>query len=104
MSNERSFLHILVPRPSKAAWVRAAQAEGLNLTEWVIRTLDAAADQVRPPWTDGLSNRTAQCLTRTGFCSRAEVEREWAKQPREWWVALPNFGNRCYTELEQWLK
>jgi hypothetical protein len=101
---EKSFLHIEVPQSSKAAWVRAAQHSGMNLTDWVTRTLDVEADNTRPPWTEGLSSRTAQCLSRTGFCTRAEVEREWAKQPREWWVSLPNFGVKCYAELEQWLK
>lgn len=38
-----SHLHIRVPSSKKAAYVKAAQASGMNLSEWVIDRLDDAA-------------------------------------------------------------
>jgi len=35
-----SFLHIRVTTRDKSAWVRKANAEGLKLSEWVIKKLN----------------------------------------------------------------
>lgn len=40
-----THLHIRLPSESKAAYVKAAQAEGLKLSDWVTRNLDRAARQ-----------------------------------------------------------
>lgn len=37
-----SHLNIRVNSQSKAGWVKQASAEGMTLTQWVIKTLDAA--------------------------------------------------------------
>ncbi len=39
----QSWLHVEVLTRQKALWVKAAQAEGLKLAAWVVKTLDAAA-------------------------------------------------------------
>lgn len=36
-----SVIHINVPRAVKARWVRQSQAEGLRLTDWIIKRLEA---------------------------------------------------------------
>lgn len=36
-----SVVHINVPRAVKARWVRQSQAEGLKLTDWIIKRLEA---------------------------------------------------------------
>jgi len=38
-----SHLNIRVNSQAKAGWVKKASAEGMTLTQWVIKTLDAAA-------------------------------------------------------------
>ncbi len=38
-----SFLHIRCFHWKKSNWVRAAQCAGMGLSEWVTRSLDAAA-------------------------------------------------------------
>lgn len=40
-----SHLHIRVPSSKKAAYVKAAQADGVKLSEWVISRLDAATGE-----------------------------------------------------------
>jgi hypothetical protein len=48
-----SFLHLSegIRRSDKAAWVRAANAAGTNLENWVIETLNRAAGITRKPTT-----------------------------------------------------
>lgn len=36
-----SVIHINVPRALKARWVKASQARGLKLTDWIIERLEA---------------------------------------------------------------
>lgn len=38
-----SFLHVRVTPRDKAGWVRASQASGLKLAEWVIQALNKEA-------------------------------------------------------------
>lgn len=38
-----SWLHIQVLGRQKSAWVRAAQAKGMKLANWVMKALDDAA-------------------------------------------------------------
>ena len=38
-----SFLHVRVTPRDKAGWVKAAQASGLKLAEWVVKTLNNGA-------------------------------------------------------------
>lgn len=40
-----SWLQVRVKREDKAAWVRAAQRDGQNLSQWVIAQLQKAADR-----------------------------------------------------------
>lgn len=40
-----SHLHIRVPSSKKAAYVKAAQASGMKLSEWVISRLDAGINE-----------------------------------------------------------
>lgn len=40
-----SHLHIRVPSSKKAAYVKAAQASGMKLSEWVIGRLDAGINE-----------------------------------------------------------
>ena len=42
-----SHLHIRVPSSKKAAYVKAAQADGVKLSEWVISRLDAEVRRLR---------------------------------------------------------
>ena len=37
-----SFIHARCKPSDKAVWVRAAQAEGLKLTEWIVQRLNAS--------------------------------------------------------------
>jgi hypothetical protein len=37
-----SFIHARCKSGDKAAWVKAAQAENLKLTEWIVKTLNGA--------------------------------------------------------------
>ena len=37
-----SFIHARCKRSDKAAWVKAAQAKGMNLTDWIISVLNDA--------------------------------------------------------------
>ena len=46
VTERSSWLQIPVSSKQKAGWVRAAQAEGMKLAAWVVKTLDAA---VRKP-------------------------------------------------------
>lgn len=41
-----SLLHMRVPTSSKAAWVKSAQAEGTTLSDWAIKRLDSAANNL----------------------------------------------------------
>ncbi|MCK9622133.1 MAG: hypothetical protein M0R47_16555 [Methylobacter sp.] len=38
-----SFIHARCTPSAKAAWVMAAQREGLKLTEWLVKTLNSNA-------------------------------------------------------------
>jgi|LakMenE18May11ns_1017448.scaffolds.fasta_scaffold5413151_1 hypothetical protein len=38
-----SYIHARCKPQDKASWVRAAQSEGLKLTEWIINTLNEKA-------------------------------------------------------------
>jgi uncharacterized protein (DUF1778 family) len=38
-----SFIHARCMPGDKAVWVRAAQAEHLKLTEWIVKTLNSAS-------------------------------------------------------------
>ena len=42
----REQLNIRIDTARKQRWIRAAQAQGLNLTEWMYLQLDAAAKGV----------------------------------------------------------
>lgn len=42
-----SHLHIRCTPSAKAGWVRAAQRAGLNLSDWVTRALNEAAQEHR---------------------------------------------------------
>jgi hypothetical protein len=35
-----SFIHARCTPKNKAAWVKAAQSEGLKLTEWIVKNLN----------------------------------------------------------------
>lgn len=37
-----SFIHARCIPQDKATWVKAAQAENLKLTEWIVKTLNSA--------------------------------------------------------------
>lgn len=37
-----SFIHARCTSRNKAAWVKAAQAQNLKLTEWIVKTLNRA--------------------------------------------------------------
>jgi hypothetical protein len=39
----QSHIHALCKTRDKAAWVKAAQSQGLKLTDWIIKTLNAAS-------------------------------------------------------------
>jgi uncharacterized protein (DUF1778 family) len=41
-SSATSFIHARCKPQDKAIWVRAAQAEGLKLTEWIVQRLNAS--------------------------------------------------------------
>ena len=43
-----SVIHINVPRALKARWVKASQARGQKLTDWIIEQLENRAMNVRP--------------------------------------------------------
>ncbi len=43
-----SFIHARCTPAEKAVWVRRANAENLKLTEWIIKNLNAAAEEDRP--------------------------------------------------------
>ena len=43
-----SVIHINVPRTAKARWVKASQARGMKLTDWIIEQLENRAMKVRP--------------------------------------------------------
>ena len=40
-----SVIHISVPRAAKARWVKASQARGMKLTDWLVEAADAAAGE-----------------------------------------------------------
>lgn len=43
-----SVIHINVQRTAKARWVKASQARGMKLTDWIIEQLENRAMKVRP--------------------------------------------------------
>lgn len=105
-----SFLHIgdVDPR-DKARWVAVAQHLGMTLPEWVSATLNAAANQVEVPppvWmrTAGFSERLARCLTDARLVRDWDILAEWERRTQAEWEAMPNFGRRCYEELQQWVE
>ena len=42
METATSHIHSRCTPQDKAAWVRSAQAEGIKLTEWIVKTLNNA--------------------------------------------------------------
>lgn len=40
-----SVIHINVPRAAKARWVKASQARGMKMTDWLIEAADRAAGE-----------------------------------------------------------
>lgn len=54
-------------------------------------------------WTEGLSNRTANCLISAGFKSYEETKRKWIEGYN--FCLLPNFSkSRSLLELKNWLQ
>ena len=109
MMRETSVLHIAVPRRYKARWVAAAQLSGLPLTTWVSERLNEAADNanLRPPkWmiAAGFSSRLSQCLIAEGLVTPSAVIRAWSEKTPMEWEELPNFGKKCYRELQAWIQ
>ena len=43
-----SVIHINVPRAAKARWVKASQARGMRLTDWIIQRVEARPMNVYP--------------------------------------------------------
>ena len=43
-----SVIHINAPRAMKARWVKASQARGIKLTDWIIERLEARSMNVYP--------------------------------------------------------
>lgn len=37
-----ALIHLRVPAMTKARWVRASRADGMRLTDWIIRKVDSA--------------------------------------------------------------
>lgn len=97
-------------------YVRSAGYSGQKLNEWVRDVLDAAASQVlhfedrvvddwvSPPWLAELSTRTAMCLINAGYENKDDVRADWASKPKAFFYSIPNFGNKTYSEIEQWIK
>lgn len=55
-------------------------------------------------WLFGMSTRLKNNLIREGYQSLEQLMADWkTKQPSEW-VAMNNFGNRCYKELAEWIQ
>lgn len=42
---EQSILHVVIPRPKKGAYVKASRARGMKLMNWVVESLDRAAEE-----------------------------------------------------------
>ena len=97
-----------MPRSSKARWVATAQLSGQALTDWVIAALDAAADSADlppPRWMQraGFSDRLSRCLIREGLVRAVDVRAAWDVRSESDWVQIPNFGKKCYRELQEWM-
>ncbi len=43
-----SVIHINVPRAAKARWVKASQARGMKLTDWIIQRVEARPMNIYP--------------------------------------------------------
>lgn len=41
MNDQQATVHLRVPAETKARWVKAAQAEGLKLSDWIVRAVAA---------------------------------------------------------------
>lgn len=87
----------------KARWVLAAQACGLNLTEWVNDTLNDAALRIdfKPPRWMRFSDRVCQCLLNAGITRRDELIELIDSESWDW-RAMPNFSSKCYAEVLEW--
>lgn len=106
MSTEKSELHITdIERVNKGMWVAAARLEGIPLSEWVIEVLnDASSEKAFKAceWAKGLSSRSAICLIRHGFKSKAEVKAAFHRAKA--WTEIMNFGPAQDAEVLEWLK
>lgn len=57
-----------------------------------------------PDWLAGLNNRTATCLyLNKGYTSIEQIQHDWDHQSHDYFTRIPNFGNKCLKDLEQWL-
>lgn len=86
-------------------WVAAARLQGITLAQWVVETLNNAADSSAfktIEWTKGLSSRSAICLIRHGFKSKSEVK--IAFHSAKAWTKIMNFGPEQDAEVLKWLK
>lgn len=104
--NSKSELHITdIERVNKGMWVAAARLEGITLAQWAVEALNNAADSSAfktCEWTKGMSSRSAICLIRHGFKSKAEVKVAFHRAKA--WTEIMNFGPTQDEEVLEWLK
>ena len=96
-------------------YVRCAGYSGQKLNDWVSSVLDAAAEQVlhfentqletvvSPTWLAGLSTRSAACLMRANYSDITSLKQDWENKPKAFFYSMPNFGNKTYSEIDEWL-
>lgn len=102
-------VYITVPNNTKTVWVRLAQQESMNLSDWVAKHVDSAIREqvikgaLKPlAWMQGLPERHQQALLRAGVMSFELFEEHYLAGGEAYLISLPNIGKKAAQTYVDW--